>query len=408
MKGFLDLDTHFERFQDRLTPLGLDLYPLPASAEVSLNLVSMGNFLPLLAPLLDAMSPQRICEIGAYRGISTHAFAELAQRNKGELLVVDPAISPDAATVKAEFIHYFQMLSEEFLATPRNVDVFFIDGDHNYEVVTTELRLMVERQCGDRFPILFMHDTGWPCAYRDMYYDVSRIRQKHELSQNRVLKLTKAELTELEISIQPGVDFAQHEGGPKNGVRPAILDFLNANPGWKFIHLPSLYGLGVVWHEKHVSKTVTRELEELKRLFERISAFLSVLELNRVLLLSEINLQGEVWKQDQEYITAANKKIATKLEDLTIAHREVEAVRGELEVTRGELDGARHELAATEARLTKQLADAQEQIVFAEGNNAAANLHISMLYDKIANLETLKGSLKQAVKRIIVRIKQVF
>lgn len=318
MKGFLELDTHFENFQEYLSPLGRDVFRLPDLAEVSLDLLSMGNYLSLLAPLLDALSPKRICEIGAYRGVSTRALADCAKKYGGELLVVDPAIEPATAVVKADFVHYFQMLSEEFLSISRNADVFFIDGDHNYEVVSTELRLMLEQQCHERYPILFMHDTGWPFAFRDLYYDVSRIHQPHQLSRDHVLKLTRPEVADLAISIQPVDDFALHEGGPRNGVRPAILDFLHANAGWKFIHLPSLYGLGVLWNGNHVQSNVAQELEKLEQLFARIFPFASILEFNRILLLSEMNRQGQVWKQDQEYIGVVNRRLTTAIEQ--IAH----------------------------------------------------------------------------------------
>lgn len=310
MQNSDELDLHFGEFREYLSPAGRELFRLPEYAQVSRNLVSMANYLTLLKPILQCVAPRQICEIGAYRGISTVALARLAAQNKGELLVVDPAIEPTDIAVEADHVKYFSMLSTEFLATPRNIDIFFIDGDHNYEVVSAELQLIVERHCETKAPILFVHDTGWPCARRDMYYDVSRIERSHPLLREPEIPLTECEFAPVRIALKRDVDFAQNEGGSQNGVQAAVEDFLDSNEKWTCAHLPSLYGMTVIWDEAGVSSELSGKLRGLRDLFDEIAPFLSILEFNRVFLLSELNRHGALWKMERHHKEELNDALS--------------------------------------------------------------------------------------------------
>jgi len=51
-------------------------------------------------------------------------------------------------------------------------DVAFVDGDHNWRTVYTELSLLFARAkaTGAAPPLILAHDCAWPYARRDMYY----------------------------------------------------------------------------------------------------------------------------------------------------------------------------------------------------------------------------------------------
>ncbi len=53
----------------------------------------------------------------------------------------------------------------------------FLDGDHNWYTVFHELRLIEEHcQRNERlFPLVLLHDLGWPYGRRDLYYNPETI-----------------------------------------------------------------------------------------------------------------------------------------------------------------------------------------------------------------------------------------
>ena len=56
-----------------------------------------------------------------------------------------------------------------------------IDGDHNWYTVLSELET-IERLCDERgqgFPLVLLHDIGWPYGRRDLYYDPASIPEEH-------------------------------------------------------------------------------------------------------------------------------------------------------------------------------------------------------------------------------------
>jgi len=406
---FGDRDVLFSSIREYFSSSAIELYDVPDFAQVSRNLVSMANYLPLLTPLIEAKSPKELCEIGAYRGISTRALCDLAARLGATLHVVDPVSDYKQMLSRSDVVQHHKMLSEEFLSRPNDVGVYFIDGDHNYEVVSRELELITAEKESDTCPLLFMHDVGWPWGYRDLYYDKSRVKQVGQLSESNSVVLGHS--AEFEITLPVEQDFASSEGGQKNGVRKAIHDFLVHNPNWEMISLPSLFGLGVVFNRKSERREVVQQLERLTESFALFNPFLGTLELNRILLISELNKHGEIWKKDQLYIAEANAKIAAILEQLKIAHTDNVTAAKQLALAKQELFSTRQELSDVTQQLSdtnKHLSDAKEQNVLANDQIATANSYIAALSNRVTHLETGKGALRQAVKRIIVRIKQVF
>lgn len=308
MKAFGDRDTHFEALASAFNEHVTDLLPVPPYAEVSRNLVSMGNFLPLIEKIVKAKSPKNICEIGAYRGITTKTLLTLAERIEATLHVVDPISDFLTNIGNSKRLVHHKMLSEEFLANTNDIQIYFIDGDHNYEVVSIELDLISSAASKDNSPLIFMHDVGWPWGYRDLYYDPCRIEKPHELSASNVLNLASSD--EFEISIPVEENFAASAGGKHNGVRCAVDDFLSSQSGWKFFSIPSLFGLGVLYNQEQEGTNVLEALEELENGAKLFGPFLSILELNRLLLLSEINVQGKVWEDNQSYIKEVDNRVA--------------------------------------------------------------------------------------------------
>jgi Methyltransferase domain len=181
-------------------------------------------------PALDARRPRRLVEIGAAGGGQTRKVLDWAAANDAVLHVFDPRPGFDVADHESRWGPHFVMhkaLSLEALPRIGPLDMVLLDGDHNWYTVFSELRLI--DAINDVWPVLLMHDVGWPYGRRDMYYSPdnvpARYRQPHRRS--GFLKL-RSELTD--AGRNSNLFNATHEGGPCNGVLTAAEDFLACTP----------------------------------------------------------------------------------------------------------------------------------------------------------------------------------
>lgn len=215
---------------------------------------SMAEFEPILTGALAIAGAANIVEIGAEFGGTTPRLAAHAQTFGGTLTSIDPTPKQEFLDWVAENDHVRHLAapSLDVIETLGAIDAWVIDGDHNWYTVFNELQA-IERVCArDAKPLLaLMHDVGWPCARRDSYYAPDRIpaefRQPYDYAGGAVPG--QARLT-------PGGGFrgmgqfawAQHEGGPRNGVLTAVEDFrAQAARDLVFAEVPGVFGLGILF-----------------------------------------------------------------------------------------------------------------------------------------------------------------
>lgn len=192
-----------------------------------------------LAPLVDTLKPKRLVEVGAYLGDGTRRILEYCRSTGGFLDVVDPlSREPDLRRQQQEVFDGLVRDNPELLKfhCARSLplldqfgpyDAIFIDGDHNWFVVMEELRA-VERMAlvHGTVPLIVLDDIGWPHGRRDSYFepDVVPAEYRHPCRQGGIVPGQSA-------LVEGGAPFnnfihADHEGGPRNGVRTAVEDFL--------------------------------------------------------------------------------------------------------------------------------------------------------------------------------------
>jgi cephalosporin hydroxylase len=211
-----------------------------------------------IAPVLDAVDPRRVVEIGALKGETTELLVDHLGPDV-ELHVVDPLPAFDVDDQERRFrgrYVFHRAISHDVLPDLSPVDVALIDGDHNWYTVSGELRMLADTAAaaGEPLPVLVMHDVCWPYGRRDLYYAPERIpdevRQPHA---QRGMRPGTPELLP-HGGLSPTLDNALVEGGPRNGVMTALEDFITSHPRpVRLVVLPIYFGLAIVADEDRLA-----------------------------------------------------------------------------------------------------------------------------------------------------------
>lgn len=224
---------------------------------------SMSEFLCLILPCMEAAGSRKVVEIGSEFGGTSKALGDWLAERGGSLVCVDP--SPRAGfTAWAEStpnVRHLPHASLDVIHALGDADTWLVDGDHNYHTVIEELRGISRTASGGgkALPLVFLHDVGWPCARRDLYYAPERIPKAA-----RQPCSFEAGVLPGEVGSRPGRGFrgmghfalALQEGGPANGVLTAVEDFLTesraAGLDLAWHSVPGVFGLGVI-HPREAS-----------------------------------------------------------------------------------------------------------------------------------------------------------
>ena len=195
------------------------------------------HFNSLIKPILDRRSPKRLLEIGVCEGATTLPLLRWCKSNGAVLTSLDPvawkgelpeAVKPaykeyvfkygdtaqlpeiDAPYLEAAFKEGLfdcwdcqKITSLDYLSIGTNrFDAVFIDGDHNYFTVLSELKAVSSRL--DERGMIFLHDVADKWSRADQYYDPRAI-PKEFLNGKKQGILTAVE------------DFLSWAGGRKEG-----------------------------------------------------------------------------------------------------------------------------------------------------------------------------------------------
>ncbi len=246
-----------------------------------LLLHSMAEFGELIEGVLRAAGAQRVVEIGGEGGQLTEHLAGLGL----EVTCVDPAPSAHLRALAGDGrVELVEGKSPGVLAELPRYDVYVVDGDHNFHVVSGELEAIF---AADPPPVAILHDVCWPSARRDMYYDPDDVPAGH-----------RQPLTFEGGTVPGAVELQAHrgfrgvgsfamavrEGGERNGVLTAVEGFLGGRPDLEWRRVPCVFGLGVVF------ATEAPYADDLRRLLDPFheSRLLERLERNRLELYVEV------------------------------------------------------------------------------------------------------------------------
>lgn len=257
-----------------------------------LLLYSVAEFRDLIRSCLEVAGVRSLVEIGSEAGESTRQLFDVLSAAGGEIWCVEPEPTLELERLADEEprFHLVRGRSPEALRGLRG-DAWVIDGDHNYWTVSRELE-HADRAAreAERPALLVLHDVAWPCARRDQYYAPDALPDDgvhpHSFELGRVPGV--ADAVRGGFRGRGSFAVALQEGGPRNGVLTAVEDFMEGRDDLRFVLLPVVFGLGVVFSRE---AAYADELSELLAPFDR-NALLEMLERNRVqLYLKVLELQ---------------------------------------------------------------------------------------------------------------------
>ncbi|MDZ7732377.1 MAG: class I SAM-dependent methyltransferase [Acidimicrobiia bacterium] len=213
---------------------------------------------PVIAPAIRAVDARRIVEIGALRGDTTiRMLDELGP--DAELHVIDPVPAFDPTDHEKAFpgqYLFYRELSHRVLPSLPAMDVALVDGDHNWFTVYHELHHLAEtsRAADQPLPLLILHDVGWPYGRRDLYYDPETIPEEFRQPYTQAGIMPGKKELAFVGGLNPTMNNAVEEGGPRNGVMTALDDFIDEydHPLRKLV-IPIYFGLAIVADERRLA-----------------------------------------------------------------------------------------------------------------------------------------------------------
>ena len=260
---------------------------VPPRSDRPVLLYSLGCFQPIVTSVIELRDPRSVCEIGVGRGAFSAFLLEQSRTRGCRYTGIDPTLDAGTTGGGDGASQYFPDLSLKVLPNLSHHDIYFLDGDHNYYTVLNELRLIVRP--GHHWPVIFLHDVGWPWGRRDQYCAPGTIPPefRHPCSSTLSVLPGQSGLGEGGLSGETS-DYhycaADHEGGPRNGVLTAVEDFLGELPPgvWKLITIPSVFGLGIVYAPSRCEPELCGYLDRLTQSVEMLRPLLDLLESNRM------------------------------------------------------------------------------------------------------------------------------
>lgn len=185
----------------------------------------------VIEPVIEVLRPESIVEVGSDAGGNTKNLLEFCRRSGATLHVVDPLPKYDVDEWREHYrerLVFHKDLSLDALPRIDGFDLVLIDGDHNWYTVFNELKA-IEKRCENLsipFPLVMLHDIGWPYGRRDLYYDPATIPAEHRKPyEKKGLRPGLVGLAE-KGGLNPHLCNATHENEPRGGVLTAIEDFL--------------------------------------------------------------------------------------------------------------------------------------------------------------------------------------
>lgn len=343
---------------------------------------SMKNFNELILHTLNSVQIKTIIIIGVETSSFLKELCHYAMENNGQVIGIAPGLPPDFITQLDEqtqqHFKLFNGTSKQFFLNYPTTDwgntAFFIDGDHNFPTVEMELNAIHHLSRNRKNQVLILlHDTTWPCGYRDLYYIQGEacLHTEQALAPigHGVNMDTNAPFWGANLSLIDG-RFALAYGGERNGISAAVELFIATHPDYAQWKIPLMFGLTII-----IPKSLPCYHELDSFMAPWTSALLARLEHNRLEMFLAI-IKNDQFIADFHKVREENNILKHKL-----LRYQVEAAAG-----RVDLLSTKQDLIERQARKIQQLEIEKLELKQRKFHNTQRKLNkplIKKLYYKI-------------------------
>lgn len=205
----------------------------------------------IIAPLLDILQPKDVLHVGGGSGKTARGLAEYARKAGAKYTIIDPFPLFDLAAFRrrwSDVLTFHRAWSCDALPLCVPPDFVIIDGDHNWYTVLQELTSIdALAKASGKFPVVLVHDVGWPYARRDAYVLPGMIPEECRQPFTAGGVMPGTDLLLQEGGFNQRIYHAVKSGGPRNGVLTALEDFLKQTPRKLTVtFVEGFYGLAII------------------------------------------------------------------------------------------------------------------------------------------------------------------
>lgn len=354
----------------------------------------------LIEPLLSELEPRVTVEIGVGQGANTRDLAAFFHARGGVVHAIDPKPQFDVGALKRQFrreVVFHRSRSLDVLHRIAKIDAALIDGDHNWYTVFRELQTL-ELLAGEHthpFPLVLLHDVGWPYGRRDLYYNAPDIPETHRKPHRRRGMRPGSRQLVASGGLNPRFDNALVEGGPQNGVLTAVDDFLAQTAvRLTFLDVRGFHGLGILVPDDRLENR-----SGLRRLIQELKSA-QVLE-GHIEAVERWRVTSQISAEDQRRLRAPLRRergdleraLADALAKTKRVHREAEKREREL---RTQLSRSDRNQKAKEAKLRAARAEAEDLRTQVARSDERRKVKESRLRASHRETERLRAQLAQS------------
>jgi hypothetical protein len=204
----------------------------------------------LIAPLIDALEPRTIVEIGAGSGDLTRKLLVAPGAARATIHAVDPApaLDPELVEGAGERLRIHPERAIDAIDGIDAADLAILDGDPNWYETYHEMTMLINaaKRAGRPAPLFAVHHIHWPFGRRDGYHDPDAIPEAHRHQYTDLgLVPSSREPTPEGLRLTPycAVRDFEPRSGVLTGVKDAIAD---SDLEWTVVELPGFNGCAVL------------------------------------------------------------------------------------------------------------------------------------------------------------------
>ena len=365
----------------------------------------------LICPILNHINANYIIEIGSDDGLNTINILEYCKFHNAHMTAVDPHPKFDINKYKKKYGDKFEIYTELSLSRIpllNDYDAILLDGDHNWYTVYNELKIIEKQFKNKKFPIVFMHDVGWPYARRDLYYNPDNIPEAFRQPYKKLGMYP--DHTELKSGgLNSDLYNSIYENNPNNGVLTAVEDFIDeSNLELYFELIDVFHGLGILFThndeiENFVKKTIKNAdlVSRLEKARVNRAIIISQLKKQNDSLKTELNDNKTKFKNVEDQFNQIENKFEQMEYKLSSSDKIIEEKEKLLKEAENHLKLS-YELIQTNGTLIEKLGKKEEEFV------KELNSHISRHEADFLEIEYLKNSGRPIFQRLISKFPSLY